>query len=54
MQVDNSLDVEKDQEKQPEVNMSIPTTPVVKSRFALMDQSTIPFKKRTAFRQMFE
>jgi hypothetical protein len=56
MQLDNSLDMEKDQEQQLEqqleVNMSIPTTPV-KSRFDLMDQSTIPFKKRTAFRQMF-
>jgi hypothetical protein len=52
MQLDNSLDMEKDQEQQVEVNMSIPTTPL-KSRFDLMDQSTIPFKKRTAFRQMF-
>jgi hypothetical protein len=53
MQLDNTMDMEKNQKQQPEVNMSIPTTPV-KSRFAMMDQSTIPFKKRTAFRQMFE
>jgi hypothetical protein len=56
MQLDNSLDMEKDQEQQLEqqleVNMSIPTTPL-KSRFDLMDQITIPVKKRTAFRRMF-
>jgi len=52
MQLDNTLDMEKDQKQQLEVNMSIPTTPL-KSRFMMMDQSTIPFKKRTSFRQMF-
>ncbi len=45
------MDMEKDQEQQLEVNMSIPATPS-KSRFAMLDFA-IPVKKRTAFRQRF-
>jgi hypothetical protein len=54
MELDNSLDTEKDQEQQQEleVNMDIPTFPP-KPRFMMMNQFTIPFKKRTSFRKMF-
>ncbi|CAM6065421.1 unnamed protein product [Sphagnum tenellum] len=62
MELDNSLDTEKDQEleleqeqeleQELEMNMSIPTFPP-NPRFMMMDQFTIPFKKRTSFRRMF-